>query len=328
MADRSPQESTAVIVFQLVLPVIKKKTHGAHGAMRFFGLQQRLRSIHVYIGARNVGGQIGCQISDEIRDLGSLARLPGERMGALGIFHRYRSFLGFLGFDRAVVDMGVDRPRTNGVHPDLMRGELQRSHLHEGDLPGFGGAVSAGAGIVEDPVAVDGARNDDAAAVFLEMRNAVLHREERAAQIDAKRLVPIVHIQVLDRRPHPVDAGVREHDVDSPETLVYGTDASLDRSGVADVGRRHDSLSAFALDFVPDFLGIIRCAVQKTDLRSMTGKIKRGGSPDAGATSCNDRHFSFQQPADGHLSSSFRLCILVLEWLPFIYRILNHPDNG
>src|SRR5579884_3343859 len=143
-----------------------------------------------------------------------------------------------------VTDLGIDSARTDDVNSDTGRRKLQRQHLGHGYLGRLGARVGRGAGVAEDACTVYGGGDDHGAAPSLQVRNGVLDRVERAAQVRAERPVPVLRRELLDRRPYAVNARVCEYHIEPAEPIRQRGDRPLHLIRLRDVGSQWNGLTA------------------------------------------------------------------------------------
>ena len=91
----------------------------------------------------------------------------------------------------------------------------------------LGSGVSGTARHSPDAGAGRGIHNH-AAALAHHLRDLVLHADERAAQIDVEDAVPLVEVDLVQRRRLVLDAGIVEGAVDAAESFDGLSNRSLD----------------------------------------------------------------------------------------------------
>src|SRR5207244_3675166 len=157
---------------------------------------------------------VGAEERGEPRDVVRLSQAP-ERNGGDALrggrqAHRLDLGLG------ALAHAGLhDDARADGVNRDFLRRELERERLGDGDNREFRGAI--GAEIRPSGFAEPGGDVDDPPLPApLEMRNRRPAGMERAVDVDAKRVVPILLFH-LGKPGEAQDAGTVDEDVELAE---------------------------------------------------------------------------------------------------------------
>jgi hypothetical protein len=181
-----------------------------------------------------------------MNELSSLARnsmardlvrggVPGQRDQL--IENRRRRVAADTGGDHldAVLELVVNRPGVDRVHPDAPRRELAGKRPHQPDQSVLGGRI---AGDVRGRGQAHHARGDDNAGTLRQMRYRVLAQQERAAHVHRERLVERVLRVVGDRRDRAGDPGVGDHHVKPSEPADSGVHGGLHLRRVGDVGHR------------------------------------------------------------------------------------------
>src|SRR5919199_4676793 len=195
----------------------------------------------------------------------------------------------------SLTDVRLDRPWAYGVAADVVPAQFQCDHLHEGNLSGLGRAVGAGAGVREGPGAVHAAGNNDAAAAGLfEVWHREVDRQIGPLEVDIQRAIPFVGLQLVDRRPYPVDARVRKDDVELPEVLDGRIDRVLHGLRIAHVALHIDGLIPGLLEFGPDVLTLLRHHVRERDLSSLLRKAPRRAFADTARRARNKGYLAVQ----------------------------------
>ncbi len=179
-----------------------------------------------------------CLVAEEEHDrvtdlLGS--QHAAERVPAAPLVDRRLGIVGRAPSRRAPQQVRVDRAGQHAVHPDALRGMVERERArHRGD-PALGRRVGRDhAGAVRR---VDrGERHHRATAAGGERRDRVLRGEEEALQVRIHDEVP-VGLGEIRCRPVPGDAGARGDDVEPPPGGHRPRDGPLDGGARGDVAR-------------------------------------------------------------------------------------------
>jgi len=108
----------------------------------------------------------------------------------------------------------------------------------------------------------------------------MVERQVGAAQVDGDRLVPFGGLQLVDRRPHAVDAGVGEHDVEPPESGDQPLDHLPHRLGVRDVGHQGNGFPAGGLDLIRGLAHLGFRAAERADARARFRQTQGGRFAD------------------------------------------------
>jgi hypothetical protein len=87
----------------------------------------------------------------------------------------------------------------------------------------------------------------------LQMRHGEMQRQIGAAQVDGDRPVELFRLQVVDRRPDAVDAGIGDDDVEPPEFSGKPIDRCAHPALVGNVGFEHQRFCAGLLDLSGSF---------------------------------------------------------------------------
>jgi hypothetical protein len=143
--------------------------------------------------------------------------------------------------------------------------------------------------------AVDRGDDDDgAAAGALEVRHAEVQGQEGAAQIDVDRTIPLLGLQLVDRRPDAVDAGVRHDDIETAIALGEFINRPSQRGVLGDIGCKRQRLAPGLPDLfrgVADFVGrVAECTYACTLACQQNG----GGLADAGPGAGHQRYSSLK----------------------------------
>ena len=148
---------------------------------------------------------------------------------------------------------GPHRPRGDGVHPDVPVRIVERRRLGQLVHPRLGRAIDAVV-LPADHARGRGGVDDRAPAGPQHRGDAVLHAQERAAQVGGVDFVPGLHRLLVQRRHRPAEAGVVAQDVEPAEFALGGGDhlhglrlvgnVAVDRHRVGADGRSHRVLVA------------------------------------------------------------------------------------
>ena len=197
----------------------------------------------------------------------------------------------------------VDEARADGVHANVVGGELHGQDLGHHPDARLGDAVGADAdlrhlrhdrGDVDDGATVAGL--DHAAG-----DGAV--REHDAVEVDVEHALPgadrLVHEEHgggvggdIGRGAGVADARGRDEDVDRAERLDGGVREGFARGLVAGVGRDEDGLASALLDGGDGVRAVLQVA--DDDVGALVGVKLGGGSADAAGPTGNDRHLALE----------------------------------
>ena len=219
-------------------------------------------------------------------------------------------------------DRRVDDPRMNRVDADAVavggafHGDCLRKHPH----PAFGGAIAGKEGRAAQ--ARQRRHHDDGAALGLaHRRQAMLHRQKHAVEINRGLPPPVLQRHLCDRRRPNANAGVGHQRVE-PAVALHHLGHDLDPAWLAgDVVVQEGRLATGFLDprdhlRAPEFVDIGHgdgCAFLRQQLRTRLA--------DAGCTAGDDRDFSLN--LTGHFCSHFLLLVVVS-----VYLITAGPWSG
>ena len=97
-------------------------------------LQERRAAIDPYFRAGNFAGSIGDEERHKLRDLLGFGRLAISQGNiALWILYRKPDFIQVFS-PRVLTDLGLDRPGTDDIHPNVVRRQFEREHLCQSNL--------------------------------------------------------------------------------------------------------------------------------------------------------------------------------------------------
>ena len=138
-------------------------------------------------------------------------------------------------------DLRPDGSRADGVHPDVVRRQVERHATGHGGDRGFGGVVGDELRLGDE--AGDRAQVDDGSAPGLaDFRDHVLRDQRDADHVDIQDLPPLLDGGV--NPPQDEDGGVVDEDVDLPEDFDGSGDHAHDAGFVSDVGFDEERLPA------------------------------------------------------------------------------------
>ncbi|MNV79769.1 hypothetical protein D3C71_1733370 [compost metagenome] len=150
---------------------------------------------------------IGGEEADEIADIFRLAGTIGQGLLPFRELDRNHNGAQIVAGFGALVNVRGYRTRRDDIHADFEFGKLQRRHLRQRHLTGFGCAVSRPAKACKSPVAVNGAGDNDAAlSLLFQMRDRIFQGEKRPVQVDIQGALPVLNIQFLNRTDRAVNA--------------------------------------------------------------------------------------------------------------------------
>src|SRR4029077_18873207 len=89
---------------------------------------------------------------------------------------------------------------------------------------------------------------DAAATILFQIRDGIMHRQERAFQVYVYCAVPLVRLNLLHRCPHAVDARVCADDIELPELRYSGPYCSLHIIRLADIALQVERPPAHSLE--------------------------------------------------------------------------------
>src|SRR2546428_3228716 len=178
--------------------------------------------------------------------------------------------------------------RADGVHVDVVLGELERRQARHAD----DGALAAGVDRVRgagEPLACDGGDvHDHAAAPGDHLARDALQAEEDALAVDPHDAVPVLFGEIHDVGAAR-DAGVVDEDIDLAEGVDGLADHPVDALEVADVGPEGQALAAERADGVGRRLGGPLLEVDRYDVRAALRQGQRRRAADAARGTGDDR---------------------------------------
>lgn len=185
-------------------------------------------------------------------------------------------------------DRGVDGAGGNSVHPDSVRGEVDRSRLDQPDHPMLGGRVGrTHRGRVEP---VDRRCRDDRAATALSHRScAGLHADEHTTEVDRDRAVELLERNV-EEVPRRGDARIEERAIEAPEALDDGGDHGGVRLSVRHVGTDGQRVATVGLDGLGNVGGAVGIQVGDPDGGTLLREQPRGRRADARRATGDQNH--------------------------------------
>jgi hypothetical protein len=141
----------------------------------------------------------GGQKDRESGDIGGVDQMLDRLIGHGDTPHLFQRLPRRLGAPlRHVLDaLALDRPRRNGVHPDVVFAEFHRKRLSKADQAPLGRRIGTAVAVAK----ADRRRghvDDDAISGPDEVRNDVLCHIEGARQIDPQDGFPFIWIEILD----------------------------------------------------------------------------------------------------------------------------------
>jgi len=113
------------------------------------------------------------------------------------------------------------------------------------------------------------------------VRRRILDRIEGPVEVDGQRLLPLIDLQVLQRRPGSVDTRVRQHDVEPAPLLDQFLDGSLDFLRLGDIGDQPHRFPAVPHNAIHRLLRLFLIAPQHAHLHAMLRQQLRGCQPNA-----------------------------------------------
>ena len=108
-------------------------------------------------------------------------------------------------------------------------------------------------------------RNDDAAALFLQVWHRVLDRQECSGQIVREGACPILQRELLNRRPDAVDARIGEDDIHPAPAINNLLDGALHLVLLCNISDNGHALVAIALNLVRCLLYLTGGMTERSD---------------------------------------------------------------
>lgn len=117
-----------------------------------------------------------------------------------------------------------------------------------------------------------------------------VQRQEGPAEIDVDGAIPLFRPQLVDRRPHAVDAGVGDDDVEAAVVPRERIDRSRHRFRIGDVGDKRQGVASRQHYFFRGLADFVRRAAQHADAGALAGESNRRGfaNPRSGASDQRD----------------------------------------
>lgn len=139
------------------------------------------------------------------------------------------------------------------------------------------------------------------------MRHGEVKRQVGAAQVDGDRFVEFFRLEVVDRRPDAVDAGIGDDNVEPPEFLRKLIDRLAHPVFIGNVGNEHQRLPASLLDFPGGPVDLASRMAEQADFCPFRREFEGGSLADTRARPRYQSHlrFEFHEPI---LSPDRRFC--------------------
>jgi hypothetical protein len=119
--------------------------------------------------------------------------------------------------------------------------------------------------------------------------------QERALEVDVEGAVPLLRRQILDGCPDPVDAGVREDDVEAAETIDRGPDRALHVLPRRHVAAHERGPASPCLDLLARRLALVVLEVGEHDVGALLGEAQRDAPADPARPARHEGHPPVQQ---------------------------------
>ena len=199
------------------------------------------------------------------------------------------------GFEGLLLQGGVHPAGTDGQHPDVVGGKIQRQVAGQGKDASLAGRV--GRDILHGLQTLHAGHVDDhASAPKLHLRNGELGHQEEALEIDVNDAIPeflrgVHRIQVGTGR---LDPDVVDQDVDPPKGLIGLTNHPGRLRGVGHVRRHVLDRQPFIPGQVQQFPIGRSIDIGKNDRGSLSTQGQRAGAANALGPAGHDSHFAFQ----------------------------------
>jgi len=143
--------------------------------------------------------------------------------------------------------------------------EFNGEHFCHRHFTRFRHRVGCRSRVAEDTCAIYRRRNDDAAALFLQVWHRVLDRQECSGQIVREGACPILQRELLNRRPDAVDARIGEDDIHPAPAINNLLDGALHLVLLCNISDNGHALVAIALNLVRCLLYLTGGMTERSD---------------------------------------------------------------
>ncbi len=186
----------------------------------------------------------------------------------------------------------LGRARNDAVHADSVRGKVDGSGMHKGDLSTFGSRVTGVSRIRKKSVA-GGSNNDASRFLLLHILGRGFGSQKSAGKIGRDHGVPILFGEIEDRLVD-LNGSVGIKNIDLAESLDHLGKTGFDLFLIADIGLEEEGTAALGLDLRHRLIAGFFAAVQNDDMLAIASEKQRRVLADSG-TSTRDNDYTIAQ---------------------------------